>query len=550
METTMTHRVSRTRFLRAASLVLTLSFAGCAPPGAHRTTLSVIPNPLSAKVSEGPAFDASLPLRITYSDGDSAAAAAGRVLSDLIGNTRATMPHVEPANPDSTSRSIAFRRAANDQTIGSEGYRIAVSESTITVDAAGPAGFFYAVQTLRQLMPPLVEHEAAYVKPLPIPQVTIEDRPTFEWRGLMLDVARHFLPATDVKRFIDLMALYKMNRLHLHLSDDQGWRIEIPSRPRLTEHGSQSQVGGKGGGFYTVSEYEDIVRYAADRFIVVVPEIDMPGHTNSALASYPELNCDGQKRELYEGTNVGFSSVCPSKEETFVFIDDVIGDIAAMTPGPYFHVGGDEVQTLTESEYIQFIERVQRIVERHGKRLVGWDEVSFANLDSGSRVQLWRPLWPASGDDAALDSSRAAAAAALKRRVERSAANGVEFILSPADRIYLDMKYHSSTVIGLSWAGISNVRTSYDWNPDDIFGQIPRKAIAGVEGTLWSESFATVHDFEYMAFPRLAGVAELGWSDPERRDWPSYRGRLSKHAARWQALGVNYYRSPLVDWDD
>jgi len=362
-----------------------------------------------------------------------------------------------------------------------------------------------------------------------------------------MDVARHFRPVGDVKRFVDLMALYKLNRLHLHLSDDQGWRIEVPGWPRLTEHGGSTEVGGGPSGFYTPAEYTDIVQYASERFVTVVPEIDMPGHTNAALASYPELNCDGVAPELYTGTEVGFSSLCTDAEITYEFLDDVIREISALTPGPYFHVGGDEARQTEEEDYVAFVERVQGIVRSHGKRMIGWDEVATTTLEPTSLVQLWRPLWPEPGAPEP-EGAAAEALAALQEGATRAAEAGATFILSPADRIYLDMKYDPSTVIGLRWAGLSDPRRAYDWEPTEVFAQIPEASIAGVEATLWSETLGTLDDVEYLAFPRLAGVAELGWSRAADRNWEGFRQRVGAHGARWTALGVNFQRSPSIDW--
>src|SRR6185295_11809634 len=206
-----------------------------------------------------------------------------------------------------------------------------------------------------------------------------------------LDVARHFFTADEIYQYIDLLALYKLNRLHLHLADDQGWRIEIKSRPNLTARGSLTAVGGGPGGFYTQAQYADIVAYAAERLITIVPEIDMPGHTNAALASYAELNCDGVLRQPYTGIDVGFSSLCVDKPATYAFIDDVVREIAAITPGAYFHVGGDEVKTLKPEQYVRFIERMQEILQAHGKQMIGWDEVAPARLLPTTLVQHWRP---------------------------------------------------------------------------------------------------------------------------------------------------------------
>ena len=220
-------------------------------------------------------------------------------------------------------------------------YTLDVSEQSVNILGDDAAGVFYGLQTLRQLLPAAFEYEASRPRgrnapPVQIPALHIEDQPRFSWRGAMLDVARHFLTVDEVKRFVDLMALHKLNRLHLHLADDQGWRIDIKSWPNLTTHGGSTEVGGGPGGFYTQEQYSDIVRYAADRFITIVPEIDMPGHTNAALASYAELNCDGLARPLYTGTEVGFSALCVEKDVTYTFIDDVVREIAALTPGLTF----------------------------------------------------------------------------------------------------------------------------------------------------------------------------------------------------------------------
>jgi hexosaminidase len=342
----------------------------------------------------------------------------------------------------------------------------------------------------------------------------------------MLDVARHFFEVNDVKRYIDLLAMLKMNRLHLHLADDQGWRIEIKSWPNLAEHGGRSAVGGGPGGFYTQEQYADLVAYANDRFITIVPEIDMPGHTNAALSSYPELNCDGVAPAPYTGIEVGFSALCVDKEVTYKFIEDIVREIGALTTGPYFHIGGDEVKKLTDEQYRGFIDRVQRIVAAHGKEAIGWDEIAPAPLLPTTIVQHWRP-------EASLDEV-----------IEKK----VRVIMSPAHKAYLDMKYHETTPIGLNWAAYIEVRDAYDWEPASLVNDLPEAAMLGIEAPLWSETIATIRDAEYLAFPRMAAVAEIGWTAADRRDWEDFRDRLGAQARRWAALGINFYRSRQVDW--
>jgi hexosaminidase len=345
----------------------------------------------------------------------------------------------------------------------------------------------------------------------------------------MLDVARHFFTVDEVKRFLDLIALYKLNVLHLHLTDDQGWRIAIGSRPRLAAHGGSTQVGGGPGGHYTRAQYAEIVGHARDRHVTVVPEIDLPGHTNAALASYPELNCDGRAPELYTGTEVGFSSLCVEEPATWRFLDEVLGELAAMTPGPYLHIGGDEVRTLSEGQYAGFVERVQELVQAHGKRAIGWQEIANARLLPTTAVQYWDPRL---GGDA----------------IRAAVRQGTRLVLSPATRTYLDMKYDRETELGLAWAGHVEVRDAYDWDPSALLEGVGDAEVLGVEAALWSETLRSIADVERMAFPRLPAVAEVGWSPAAARGWDGFRRRLAAHGPRWSAMAVDYHRSPQVSW--
>jgi hexosaminidase len=472
----------------------------------------------------------------------------GRNLSDYIGIAMGPQPlrvtgaiesmaggaivlqRTGDARPEGRASSDTDRRT--DLQVGrTGGYELEVTEKVITIRASGLDGLFYGLQTLRQLLPPAFEYEAlrprgAKAPPPQIPAMRITDAPRFEWRGAMLDVSRHFLEVHEVKRYIDLMALHKLNRLHLHLADDQGWRIEIKSWPRLATHGGSTEVGGGPGGYYTQEQYADIVRYAAERFITVVPEIDMPGHTNAALASYAELNCDGVARPLYTGIEVGFSAICVEKEDTYRFIDDVVREIAALTPGPYFHIGGDEVKTLTPEQYAAFIDRTHAIVSKHGKQVVGWDEIAPTKAAASSIIQHWRP----------------------KTTPQEAVARGARVIMSIADKAYLDMKYDADTPIGLTWAGIVSVRTSYEWDPGAAAAGVPESAVLGVEGPLWAETITNINDYEFLAFPRLAALAEAAWTPQASRTWEDFRSRLAAQGPRWTALGLNFYRSPEVPW--
>ncbi len=486
-------------------------------------THNIIPMPVQMTPGAG-AFALDAETAVAY-DAPALAAVAEFLAGLLRPATGLPLP-VQPATGAQPNR-IHFTTGA-DPELGDEGYELAITPTVVTVRAPQPAGHFYAVQTLRQLLPPAVESSTQQPGPWLLPAGTIRDYPRYGWRSAMLDVARHFFGVADVKRYIDLLALYKFNRLHLHLSDDQGWRIEIKSWPRLAEVGGRTAVGGAPGGYYTQADYAAIVAYAAARHIVIVPEIDMPSHTNAALAAYAELNCDGVARSPYTGVEVGFSSLCVEKEITYRFIDDVLRELAALTPGPYLHIGGDEAHATLDEEYRIFMARVQELVSRHGKRPVGWEEMGKAQMRRDALLQQWR-LTPDAADHAL-----------------SAAAQGAQVILAPANRTYLDMKYDEQTPLGLTWAGYITPEQSYTWEPSTLIPGLDPAAIAGVEAALWAETLVTIADIEYMAFPRLPGIAEIGWS-PAGRSWDEYRPRLAAHKPRWDALGVNYYKAPDLE---
>jgi hexosaminidase len=512
-----------------------------APPQAANP--AQIPSPTPSP-TPGPSFPALVPLpaSITIVDGEGLAVTpataifipradprarfAGEFLAGLLTTVGPIGPSVSEGGSEVPQGSIVLTLGDLESSSNPEAYELSVTSAGVTLVAPTPAGLFYGVQTLRQILSPVLEHDAARPRKLVIPQVRIADHPRFAWRGAMLDVARHFFGVDDVKRYLDLLALHKMNRLHLHLSDDQGWRIEIKSWPNLTAMGGRTEVGGTVGGFYTQDQYKEIVAYASERFIEIVPEIDMPGHTNAALSAYPELNCDGVAPPPYTDIRVGFSSLCVADERTNVFIEDVIREIAALSPGAFFHVGGDEVKKLSPFDYAQFINRAQEIVERQGKRMIGWDEVATASLHAASVVQHWRPGTQLSG----------------------VAANGSKLIMSPANRTYLDMQYDPATFLGLFWAGRIEVRDAYLWDPATVMEGVSENAILGVEAPLWTETLANIREVESMAFPRLAALAEVSWSPQAARHWDDFKVRLAGQGPRWQAMGINFYRSPQVPW--
>jgi hexosaminidase len=485
----------------------------------------MIPLPQHVNSMKG-SFTIDSKTQILYPAGQDAAKSTATYLAEML-RPSTGLPLPMGTGSAATGNQIRLELVAKDTTLGTEGYQLIVASKGISLKAATPAGLFYGVQTLRQLLPDAVESATKQSAAWMIPAQQIHDRPEYGFRGAMLDVARHFFGVTDVKRFIDLIAAFKMNILHLHLSDDQGWRIEIKSWPKLTEVGGSTQVGGGKGGFYTQEQYKEIVSYAASRHITIIPEIDMPGHTNAAIVSYPELNCRDTTISLYTGTEVGFSTFCTSRPGTYRFIDDVLRELAAITPGPWLHIGGDESHVTPKKDYIAFMNKVQPLVSKYGKQVIGWDEIAHADLQKNTVVQYW------------------ADAGNSKMAVKK----GAKVIISPAKKAYLDMQYDSTTRLGLHWAGYVEVDAAYQWDPATLEPGIGRKDILGVEAPLWTETIITMDDIEYMVFPRLPGIAEIGWTAPGKRDWNEYRSRLGRMGPRFSAMGIGYYPSPKVDWN-
>ena len=516
-----------TCFLGAFAAVVVACRPSTVPAPARGPAVAVIPAPVSLSLRGNAPFVLGDSAAIVVDAPNDSAMRVANALAALL------RPPTGFAIPTTTSAGATPRHAIRLRLdgargeLGDEGYALEVRPDSVHIAARTAAGLFHGVQTLRQLLPYAIESENSQttgVTQWTIPPVSIVDRPRFIWRGAMLDVARHFFTVDEVKQFIDILALYKLNTLHLHLADDQGWRIEIKSRPTLLA-AAVTQVGGGPGGYYTQADYSEIVRYAGERFITVVPEIDMPAHSNAMLVSFPELSCGKRAPALYTGIEVGFSALCPDKEDTYRLLDDIIREISGLTPGPYFHIGGDEVQALTREQYARFIERVQDIVTKNGKRMVGWEEIGRARLLPGTLSQQWFT-----------DSAR------------NSLVPGVQLIMSPGKKVYIDQKYDSTTELGLSWAGFVEVRTSYDWDPATYVPGATEANVAGVEAPLWSETIRNMTAAQQLIMPRLPAVAEVGWTPQGARNWEDFRQRLAPHARRWRLLGINYYASPQIAW--
>lgn len=403
-----------------------------------------------------------------------------------------------------------------------EGYRLRISSNGVEIVSSTQVGLFYALQTLRQLLPPEVE-QASKVRNYFLPFVEVEDSPLYSWRGSMLDVARSFYDVEYVKHHIDRMALFKLNRLHLHLSDDQGWRIEIKSYPNLTMHGGSGAVKNGRAGFYTQEQYQEIQKYARDRNITIIPEIEMPGHIYAALASYPELNCAGFENlsprlatppQLYQGVRVKWNSLCLEKLEVKKFVSAVLREVSEITDGPWIHIGGDEVDV---NGYSQFISFVEGEVSRYGKITIGWEEILQASIGAKSIAQIWQ---------------------------KDSSATGNSKIISLCQFFYLDHSNTPAQSLPNDWCKQGGVSL------EDLYGFTIKdmRNVLGIEAPIWTEFANTPQEVDDRVWPRLAAAAEVSWSLESRREISDFRSRLGAMGKRFDLMGIHFYESPTVRW--
>jgi hexosaminidase len=454
-----------------------------------------------------------------------------------------TVPGNELVSRRDTSRpsiALVLDAAYHDPT--GEGYRLAVTERAVTIRARREAGLFYGVETLRQLIRPDGT----------IPAITIVDAPRFRWRGMHLDVGRHWFPVDFVKRYIDLMARYKLNSFHWHLTEDQGWRIEIRKYPRLTEVGAcraETIVrknfdpyigdGTPYCGFYAQDEIREVVRYARARHITVVPEIEMPGHSVAALASYPELGCGPGPYAVWTQWGVNENIYCPS-EHTFRFLQDVLDEVLELFPSKFIHIGGDEapkgawhrsgtVQRLMYQEKLKdeaalqswFIHRIDRFLTARGRRLLGWDEILEGGLAPGATVMSWR------GVQGGIAAARA----------------GHDVVMTPTMFLYFDYYQGDPASEPLAIGGSVPLELVYSYEPvPEALTPAQAKHILGAQGNMWTEYMPTTAQVEYMAFPRMLALAEVVWSPRDARDLARFKARLPDRLAELDQLGVNYRR--------
>lgn len=514
--------------------------------GATVSQPSLVPAPAHLTVGDGRAFALAGDVALVMATDAEALSVAAAELRRLI--AARTGIHLPPPTPaDGGRRQI---RLSLDHDGPAESYRLRSDVDAVHVAGADAAGLFYGVQTLAQAI-------TADASGWGVPEMEIEDAPRFAYRGVMLDVARHFLDVATVCGYIDRAAGLKFNVLHLHLTDDQGWRIEMHSRRRLTERAATSSVGADGGGFYTHDDYRAIVAYASRRHMVVVPEIDGPSHTHAVSLAYPELCAppvisaqlqqqaeqDGTDLPVsgvaYEGIGVGFSSLRIRDEQTYAFLADVLTELAALTPGPYLHIGGDEALGTDADDYDHYIERVSRLVVETGKTAIAWHEAGVSGrVAEGTVGQYWGFVSPTDGMD---------------EKTRGFVRRGGRVILSPADAIYLDMKFDPDSPLGLTWArGVTSARRAYEWEPTAVIDGIDETQILGVEAPLWSETARTPADIDALAFPRIAAAAEAAWSPAWEslplRTWESFRSRVGGLGPLWTALGIRFTALPEIEW--
>ncbi|HKG67713.1 MAG TPA: beta-N-acetylhexosaminidase [Segetibacter sp.] len=456
-----------------------------------------------------------------------------------------------------TDNGIYFTTAGADPEVGKEGYQLLANNKSVIVRALEPAGLFYGMQTISQLLPAAIESNTKVDNiTWEIPGVEIMDQPRFKWRGMHLDVARHFVPVDFIKKYIDNMAMHKLNTFHWHLTEDQGWRIEIKKYPKLTEVGAwrkESLVGhikdnprkfdGKPhGGFYTQDEAREIVRYAKERFITVVPEIEMPGHAKAAIAAYPELGVTGGKVEVATYWGI-FPDIFNVEENTFKFLEDVLTEVMEVFPGEYIHIGGDEaikdqwkaspkIQQkikelgLKDENELQsyFIRRMEKFINSKGRKLIGWDEILEGGLAPNATVMSWRGL---EGGIAAAKS-------------------GHDVIMTPVQSLYFWTYQGDPKTEPLAAGGYITLEKVYQFEPiPNALSPQEAKHVLGAQGCAWAEYMEDPQKVEYMVFPRISALAEVVWSPKEAKNWKNFAVRMGKQFERYNRRGINYARIPL-----
>lgn len=520
--------------MQLSFLVLVLSLFAFAMCASSEAAESIVPKPAKLKKLDG---DYELSSKTVICAAEEAMAEA-KLLASAIAPSTGLNLSVEKLAGKMPDHAVVLKVDKSLTALGLEGYRLTVTPKQVVVSAPTAKGIFYGTVSLLQLLPPQVyAKEKIDGVRWKIACTEIEDQPRYKWRGSLLDCGRHFMPVEFVKKYIDLLALHKMNVLHWHLTEDQGWRIEIKKYPKLTEVGAWRDApgGGKYGGFYTQKEIKDVVKYATERHVQVVPEIELPGHAVAAIASYPEFSCTGGPFKVQTNWGVFPDVYCAGNDKTFAFLEDVLTEVMALFPSKYIHIGGDECpkdrwktcpkcQARIKAEGLKdefelqsyFVRRIEGFLNKHGRSIIGWDEILEGGLAPNAVVQSWRGI---EGGIAA-------------------AKDGHDVVMSPTSHCYLDYPYSSiSTEHAYSFEP-----TPAALNADEA------KHVMGLEGNIWGESTPSHRDIERQVFPRLCALSEVGWSPKELRNWTDFQARLETNLVRLKLLDVGYYVDPLIGY--
>ena len=521
-----------------------LSCGSCGKRIAKVDSIDIVPKPASVQSLDG-VFELTSGTKIVLLSEDSTLAYSANSLNDMLRDAFGKpLRYAYASEPLSEAINLCLGDLAPEE------YTLSITPEEVKITGGSPAGVFYGVQTLRQLLPTSVlQGEKAGIIELPV--VEIADKPHFAYRGGMLDVCRHFFSVDDVKRYIDILAMHKLNRFHWHLTEDQGWRIEIKKYPELTKVGAwrdrcsleppadpNLKNSVPYGGFYTQEEIKDVVRYANERFITVIPEIEMPGHAMAALASYNYLGCKGEGYEVPSTWGVKADVYCAGKDSTFQFIEGVLDEVIELFPSEYIHIGGDEcpkdrwkecqlcqqrikTEKLKDEFELQsyFVKRIEKYLNDKGRKLIGWDEILEGGLSQTASVMSWRGA--AGGIEAAK--------------------KGNNVVMTPNSHCYLD--YYQTDKIDQepkAIGGFLPLEKVYSLDPYEGLNADEQKYILGVQGNLWTEFISTLDHAEYMALPRIAAIAEVGWSYDNKDDFDGFKKRVTSLRRLYDAAGYNY----------
>ncbi len=535
------------RFLTIVFIVV-FALSGC-KSNSTKPEVNIIPKPEKLFFREG-FFKLTKDIPVVYANGDTLKKEAGYLVSQLNSTGKLSAIAQKFSEIKSLRKAILLRLVKNND-MGNEGYKLDFTKNNISITALTPAGIFYGIQSLLQLLPAEFYDSSTEKDTWEFPRCLIIDKPRFGYRGMHLDVGRHFFPPEFIKRYLDMLAMYKYNTFHWHLTEDQGWRIEIKKYPELTKTGAwrDSTVvgrcckpplkydGKRYGGFYTQDEIRDIVKYAAERHITIIPEIEMPGHCMAALASYPELACTPGPFKVATRWGVFYDVYCPT-EKTFKFLEDVLTEVMELFPGKYIHIGGDEVpkKRWKESAYCQklmkkeelkneeelqswFIRRIEKFLNAHGRELIGWDEILEGGLSEGATVMSWRGV---EGGIAAAKQNHDA-------------------IMTPGSHCYFDHYQADPEFQPLAIGGFTTLKKVYSYEPvPEELTQKEAKHILGAQGNVWTEYMPDSKQVEYMVLPRMAALAEVNWTLPGKKDWHDFQRRINNHFKRYENLGYNY----------